>query len=72
MFTRITPGVVASFIANCPKLNRFELHVGYSDFFSADPSAETMMKYKMKIKSFEDLLRYPDIRKVFTLKTNYN
>ena len=72
MFTRISPAAVANFIAKCPQLKRFELHVGYSDYFSAEPCAETTMKYKMVIQSFEDLLRNPDIRKVFTFKSNYN
>ena len=72
MFTRTSPAAVAYFIAKCPQLKRFELHVGYSDYFSIDPSAETTVKYKMVIQSFEDLLRYPDIRRVFKLKSNYN
>ena len=72
MFTRISPAAVANFIAKCPQLKRFELHVGYSDYFSAEPSTETTMKYKMMVRSFEDLLRYPNIRRVFKLKSNYN
>lgn len=72
MFTRISPAAVVHFITKCPQLSHFELHVGYSDYFSADPSEETRMKYKMMIQGFEDLLRYPNICKVFRLKTNYN
>lgn len=72
MFTRISPGAIANFIAKCPQLKHFELHVGYSDYFSAEPSTETTMKYKLVIQSFKDLLRYPNIRKVFKLISNYN
>lgn len=72
MFTRISPAAVRHFITQCPRLSHFELHIGYSDYFSAEPSEETKMKYRMMIQSFEDLLRYPDIRRVFKLKTNYN
>lgn len=72
MFTCISPKAVAYFITKCPQLSHFELHVGYSDYFSIEPNEETKMKYKMVVQSFEDLLRYPDIRRVFTLKSNYN
>ena len=72
MFTRISPEVVVCFIIKCPQLRHFELHIGYSDYFSVEPSEETIMKYKDMVKGFEDLLKYPDIRRVFKLKTNYN
>ena len=72
MFTRISPAAVAYFITKCPRLNHFELHVGYSDYFSADPNSETAAEYKMVIQGFKDLLRYPNICRVFKLKTNYN
>ena len=72
MFTRISPAAVVHFISNCPQLSHFELHIGYSDYFSTEPSEETKMKYKMTTQGFEDLLRYPDIRRVFELHKNYN
>ena len=72
MFTRISPAAVAYFIAKCPQLNYFELHVGYSDYFSAEPNTETKAEYEMVIQGFKDLLRYPNICRVFKLKTNYN
>ena len=72
MFTRISAKAVVYFIRNCRQLKRFELHVGYSDYFNEDPSEDTILKYNMIIKNFKDLLEYSDIRQVFRLKTNYN
>ncbi|XP_065916473.1 F-box only protein 41-like [Dysidea avara] len=72
MFTRISAKAVVYFIRNCRQLKRFELHLGYSDYFNEDPSEDTILKYKMIIKNFQDLLKYPDIQQVFKLKTNYN
>jgi len=72
MFTRISPKAVAYFITKCPQLSHFELHMGYSDYFSVEPNEETKMKYKMIVESFQNLLKYQDIRRVFVLKTNYN
>lgn len=72
MFTRMSPEAVACFIVKCPQLGLFELHIGYSDYFNVDPSPETISRYKMVLKSFEDLLRNPKICRVFKLKTNYN
>ena len=72
MFTRVSPAAVVYFITKCPQLSHFELHIGYSDYFSTEPSEDTKMKYKMTIQGFEDLLRYPDIRRVFKLHKNYN
>jgi len=72
MFTRISAKAVVYFIRNCRQLKRFELHLGYSDYFNEDPSEDTILKYKMIIKNFQDLLGYSDLRQVFKLKTNYN
>jgi len=72
MFTRISAKAVVYLIRNCRQLKRFELHLGYSDYFDEEPTEDTILKYKMIIKNFKDLLGYSDLRQVFKLKTNYN